>query len=107
MVPPLLHLFHQRIEYECAISSNDYTLPHTICHLLPKALLGLAKQTDDRTYPVVGRVAAEQAAHSTAADQAFHPSRVKSVPEKGSLMPKVTLICSCTSIRKDLDCCHS
>ena len=44
---------------------------------------------------MVGLVAAEQAAHSTAADQAFHPSRVRSVPVKGSLIPKVTLICSC------------
>ena len=44
---------------------------------------------------MVGLVAAEQAAHSTAADQAFHPSRVRSVPVKGSLIPNVTLICSC------------
>lgn len=38
---------------------------------------------------------AEQAAHSTAALQAPQPSRVTSLPEKGSLMPKVTLMLSC------------
>lgn len=39
--------------------------------------------------------AAEQEAQMTAADHEDHPSRVKSLPVKGSLMPKVTLTFSC------------
>lgn len=42
--------------------------------------------------------AAEHDAHTTAADQADQPSSVRSLPENGSLIPKVTLICSCTSL---------
>ena len=44
-----------------------------------------------------GLAAAEQEAQTTAADQADHPSSVKSLPEKGSLMPKVTDTSSCTA----------
>ena len=43
----------------------------------------------------VGLAAAEQDAQTTAADQADQPSSVRSLPENGSLMPKVTDTSSC------------